>query len=160
MSDGEPILRPATVEDAAAISALFAQALPDPWTEAMIAESLQHGCHGLVAPWGVSLRGVALLQLLSPEAELLQVAVAVRHRHHGIGRALVRGSLALAARAGAEAVFLEVRPSNEPALSLYLTEGFAQVGRRRGYYSDGEDALIMRRSVRYPLPMPDDPAVR
>ena len=39
---------------------------------------------------------------------------------------------------------LEVRPSNEPAIQLYYKHGFAQVGRRRGYYQDPkEDAIIM-----------------
>ena len=41
-------------------------------------------------------------------------------------------------------VVLEVRPSNQHAVSLYESFGFRVVGRRRGYYYDtGEDALVM-----------------
>ena len=39
---------------------------------------------------------------------------------------------------------LEVRASNAPAIALYMKHGFAQVGRRRGYYDDPkEDAILM-----------------
>jgi ribosomal-protein-alanine N-acetyltransferase len=41
---------------------------------------------------------------------------------------------------------LEVKPSNQAALSLYQKFGFTEAGRRRGYYKDtGEDALILWR---------------
>jgi ribosomal-protein-alanine N-acetyltransferase len=43
---------------------------------------------------------------------------------------------------------LEVRPSNDPAIKLYRNLGFLVGGRRRGYYpDDGEDALIMWRTM-------------
>jgi ribosomal-protein-alanine N-acetyltransferase len=46
--------------------------------------------------------------------------------------------------AGASALTLEVRVSNEPAKALYRRFGLAPAGVRRGYYEpDGEDALIM-----------------
>ena len=48
---------------------------------------------------------------------------------------------------GAVETFLEVNVRNEPALGLYLGAGFEEVGRRRGYYSDGADALIMKRQL-------------
>jgi len=46
-----------------------------------------------------------------------------------------------------EAVFLEVRPSNPGAIALYLSEGFVQVGLRKGYYQapgGREDALVLK----------------
>ena len=43
----------------------------------------------------------------------------------------------------ANAMTLEVRPSNKGAIHLYESLGFKSVGRRRGYYEDGEDAEIM-----------------
>ena len=49
-----------------------------------------------------------------------------------------------ARRNGVELVFLEVRPTNHEALSLYERFGFRVIGRRKGYYFDtGEDALVM-----------------
>jgi ribosomal-protein-alanine N-acetyltransferase len=40
-----------------------------------------------------------------------------------------------------------VRPSNQAALELYRAQGFRPLGRRRGYYQDGEDALILGRDL-------------
>ena len=41
-------------------------------------------------------------------------------------------------------VFLEVKRSNFPALNIYLDSGFQEIGVRDGYYSDGEDAIVMK----------------
>jgi ribosomal-protein-alanine N-acetyltransferase len=39
--------------------------------------------------------------------------------------------------------FLEVRESNEKAINLYMTFGFETIHRRKAYYPNGEDALVM-----------------
>jgi ribosomal-protein-alanine N-acetyltransferase len=44
---------------------------------------------------------------------------------------------------GAVKVHLEVAAGNTPARALYDTVGFTEAGRRRRYYSNGEDALLM-----------------
>jgi ribosomal-protein-alanine N-acetyltransferase len=75
------------------------------------------------------------------------VAVAPDHQGRGIGRALVRGLLAVADAEHAE-VFLEVRTDNEPAHRLYESEGFTVVGLRRRYYPVSQaDAHTMRREA-------------
>jgi ribosomal-protein-alanine N-acetyltransferase len=48
---------------------------------------------------------------------------------------------------GAAAMFLEVSDRNLPARALYAAAGFAEVGRRRRYYADGSDALVLRRGL-------------
>jgi ribosomal-protein-alanine N-acetyltransferase len=48
-----------------------------------------------------------------------------------------------AARQGAERLFLEVATGNAPARALYAAMGFVEIGQRRHYYPDGDDALIM-----------------
>jgi ribosomal-protein-alanine N-acetyltransferase len=58
--------------------------------------------------------------------------------------------LEVAERAQVEAIFLEVRASNHPAIQLYYTTGFVQVGVRKDYYPSGtgpEDALILMREL-------------
>jgi ribosomal-protein-alanine N-acetyltransferase len=56
--------------------------------------------------------------------------------------------LAEAVRRGAREAFLEVRVDNEPARALYRSEGFDEVGRRRGYYDGGRvDAVTMRKEL-------------
>ena len=50
--------------------------------------------------------------------------------------------------AGVRSLYLEVRESNVAARALYDSEGFAAVGRRRGYYRNPlEDALLLRREI-------------
>jgi ribosomal-protein-alanine N-acetyltransferase len=57
--------------------------------------------------------------------------------------------LAEAVRRGAREVFLEVRVDNDGARALYASEGFAELGRRRGYYDGGRvDAVTMRKQLR------------
>lgn len=78
------------------------------------------------------------------EADINNVAVATEHRGQGLGRELVRGLLAFIWALGCRQVNLEVRRSNRRAIGLYESCGFTVVGCRGGYYSDGEDALLMQ----------------
>jgi len=74
---------------------------------------------------------------------MMNVAVAPEQRRRGIATALIEGALA---RIGPDSpVTLEVRPSNDSAIALYETFGFRSSGYRKGYYANGEDAMIMWR---------------
>jgi len=85
--------------------------------------------------------------LSATEAEILNVAVDPAFRRKGIGSLLIRELLHRFATAGAKGIFLEVRPSNVPAITLYQRFGFQQIGERPGYYRDPvESALVLRRS--------------
>jgi ribosomal-protein-alanine N-acetyltransferase len=82
------------------------------------------------------------------EAEIHTIGVDLAFQGRGIGRALLRGLLAVADTLHA-AVFLEVRTDNDAARALYESEGFAVVGLRRRYYQpSGADAHTMRRESR------------
>jgi ribosomal-protein-alanine N-acetyltransferase len=61
---------------------------------------------------------------------------------------LLAGAMAQAASLGATAMFLEVSERNEAARALYAAAGFVPAGRRRRYYADGTDALVLRRDLR------------
>ena len=66
----------------------------------------------------------------------------------GIGSILLRYMAEVAARAGCRNMTLEVRRSNEPAISMYRKGGFRDSGLRKGYYSDNhEDAVLMDREI-------------
>ncbi len=89
--------------------------------------------------------GHGVLWRVADEAELANLAVLPEVRGRGIGGALLDRLLSRARRGGVTAVFLEVRDTNEPALDLYRTRGFRQVGVRREYYErPREDARILR----------------
>jgi ribosomal-protein-alanine N-acetyltransferase len=77
---------------------------------------------------------------------LMNVAVDPGQRRRGVGSALLAQMIE---RAGPDEEYtLEVRPSNEQAITLYERLGFRAAGRRPRYYRDnGEDALIMWRTL-------------
>jgi ribosomal-protein-alanine N-acetyltransferase len=82
------------------------------------------------------------------EAHLLDVAVAGVLHGAGLGRFLLDRIAARARSQGMASILLEVRPSNERALHVYRRYGYAEIGRRKGYYPahEGrrEDAIVMR----------------
>ncbi len=77
------------------------------------------------------------------EGHILNVAVHGDFRGKGIGRMLVERVLTDCLEKGAEFVALEVRHSNLSAINLYRQFGFVETGRRKRYYENGEDALLM-----------------
>jgi ribosomal-protein-alanine N-acetyltransferase len=78
------------------------------------------------------------------EAHITLLAVHPQYQHQGLGQAMLISLLAQAHDRGLERATLEVRVSNQPAISLYKKFGFQIAGRRRGYYKDtNEDALIL-----------------
>ena len=79
-------------------------------------------------------------------ADMMNLAVAPEYRRLGIGEKLVTELIEKLKENQVTCLTLEVRISNEPAIKLYPKLGFAEVGRRPGYYHNPrEDALILRK---------------
>ena len=93
----------------------------------------------------------ALFQVIAPEAELLTLAVDPPSQGRGLGRIALDTATTLAARLGATTLFLEVAEDNVPARALYARAGFAETGRRRGYYARAGgapvDAVLLARGL-------------
>lgn len=128
--------------------AIEQEAFAEPWTrEAYLEEAARPISHLIALVSGENLErlvGYAGFWQIFDEADINNVAIAPDLRGQGHGRQLIRGVLAAAERLGCRRLVLEVRPSNTAALALYRGCGFAECGRRAGYYQDnGEDALIM-----------------
>lgn len=88
--------------------------------------------------------GFAAFQRLIDEAELRNIAVDPEHQHQGVGKALLLEARKHLLQSGAKRVFLEVRKSNKPALTLYYSAGFALLSERKEYYRDPtEDAFVL-----------------
>lgn len=94
-----------------------------------------------------SLLGYACFWAILDEAHITIVAVHPDHRRKFLGNLLLYSLLVRARQRGMERATLEVRISNQSAISLYEKYGFKVAGRRKRYYTDtDEDALILWRS--------------
>ncbi len=88
--------------------------------------------------------GFAAIQLILDEAELRNLVIHPSHRQKGIGRALLERVIQQLQESGAKELYLEVRPSNQPARTFYAAAGFRLEFTRPDYYHDpSEDALEM-----------------
>jgi ribosomal-protein-alanine N-acetyltransferase len=97
-----------------------------------------------------SLAGHCVFTVIIDEAELLNFCLAPAHQGQGLAKPFLDQVLADMAGQGAATIFLEVRESNEAALRLYVSVGFNEIGRRKGYYSapqGREDAILMSREL-------------
>lgn len=134
----------------AELAALHARCftLPRPWSAAEFAGFLSDPLAFLLVEGDA---GFLLGRAVAGEAELLTLAVAPEARRRGLGRKLVARFLYQARLRGAVTAFLEVADTNTGARALYAASGFAESGRRKEYYRDGNgaavDAVVMSRSL-------------
>ena len=142
----EPTVRLGSPTDLLAVERIEKASFDDPWVRQVLLQELVPSQLRLplVVEMGGEVVGYLMAWRSADELHILNLAVDPKRRRHGLGAALLRTVLEVAAREGMTAVSLEVRPGNEPALGMYRTFGFELAGVREGYYADsGEDALIL-----------------
>ena len=141
----ELLIRPMTAEDLTQVVDIEQHSFPHPWTIEHFRDEV-HYPHAFPLVAVTSEGGIAgylCPSLVLDEGEILDVAVRGDCRGLGVGRLLVTEALRVFQEKGALRVYLEVRTSNQAAISLYLALGFRETGRRKRYYENGEDALLM-----------------
>lgn len=117
-----------------------------PWTRRNFQDCLNSDYHCRVLCYDSKHIGHSVLSAAVGEAHLLNISIDLEYQGKGLGRLLLQHMMVQAMQHGAKLAFLEVRDSNKVAQSLYLDEGFNEVGRRVGYYparKGREDAVIM-----------------
>lgn len=142
---------PVFSRDAPRLAAVHAQAFETPWSADAIAEVLAGpGAFALAVGEPGPVVGFVLCRRIADEAEILTLAVRPADRRRGLADLLLNKAMALAAFAGAQAMFLEVAEDNLAALALYAGAGFVDVGRRTAYYARPAGAVaarVMRRDL-------------
>lgn len=121
-----------------------------PWSLAIFEDCLRVGYCCLVQEHEAQVRGYLIMSVAAGECHVLNLCVQPSARGHGLAYGLLKRGLRLARQLGADTAFLEVRLSNQAAISLYQRCLFAEVGMRRNYYPalvGREDALVMARSL-------------
>ncbi len=91
---------------------------------------------------GANLVAMACGWLVLDELHITLVAVTPGQRGQGLGARVLEALLEIARGQGAQHATLEVAPGNSAAVALYRRCGFRDAGLRRGYYRNGDDALI------------------
>jgi N6-L-threonylcarbamoyladenine synthase len=133
--------------DVPAVLAIERESFSLPWTRQMFEEELRQDLswRRVAESEGEGIAGFLIGRIYLDAWHLMDLAVASWGRRRGVATRLLDDFLR-AADAAVLPVFLEVRPRNVEALTLYERCGFAPVGARKRYYSDtGEDALVMMR---------------
>lgn len=145
------IVRPATLVDAAALARLHASGFEEAWTEADFQTWLARP-EGMAVVIGDEREAFAfgLGLVAGDDAELLTIATDPARRSQGLGRKVFRALDVMAAGRGLNRWILEVARNNLPAIGLYKSEGFVEIGLRKAYYKLREgrvDAFVMARPV-------------
>lgn len=120
-----------------------------PWIMEQFENTLsQPMIHCIVAEAKGELIGFLIFSVVENEAEIYHFVVAKIYQRKGIGMALIEEAKQAVREKKGQRIFLEVRASNEPALSLYKQMGFKPIGRRKGYYiRPVEDAMLLKCEV-------------
>jgi len=150
LKDADVRLRPMSESDLMQIMEIERRAYDFPWTPGIFRDCLRVGYCCWVYERGNVIEGYGVMSVAVGESHILNLCVQPESQDRGIGRRLLGHLMELARRHDAEMVLLEVRPSNKPALHLYKTMGFNEVGVRRHYYPGlrgREDALILASSL-------------
>jgi ribosomal-protein-alanine N-acetyltransferase len=127
-------------------------AFSQPWSEELVRRELRHEFSTVLLATephpADGILGFAIVWLVHDELHVLNVAVAPEARRRGVARALLAEVEGRASDEGAAKATLEVRRSNAPALALYRSLGYVEVGVRPRYYAeDGEDAILMDKDL-------------
>jgi ribosomal-protein-alanine N-acetyltransferase len=115
------------------------------------AELLRPDRVALVATGADAILGYLVFMVAGDMADLNRIAVVSGSRRRGVAAALLEAGLEQLRARGVSRVLLEVSETNEAAIRLYTRAGFREVARRRRYYRDGADAVVLE------LPLTEQP---
>jgi ribosomal-protein-alanine N-acetyltransferase len=148
-------LRKFTINDLASVTQINTACLPENYTDIFFVDLFRRYPEtfvvaeedGKIAGYIMCRIEVGLSNLglsgVVKKGHVVSVAVLSEHRRKGVGKALVIKALEGMRRYGAKQCYLEVRVTNQEAISLYKKLDFEVSRTIHGYYADGEDAFVM-----------------
>mgnify|MGYP000429746949 FL=1 len=139
------MIRIATSNDLADILSIEKKVFKHPWSKEQLSWELnsQPAAENYVMIARGNMIGYLFSHVVDDDVQILNIAIDIPFQHKGYGEQLL--SYFLDQFNTDSSIHLEVRKSNFPAINLYLKFGFHETGTRKGYYADGEDAIIMQR---------------
>ncbi|MEO0080524.1 MAG: ribosomal protein S18-alanine N-acetyltransferase [candidate division WOR-3 bacterium] len=137
------VIRPMVEEDLDRVMKLEQLIFPNPWRRLFFLSDIHRpDCLCCVAEENQEVVGY-LVAWGRDEVHLANLAVAPEKRNQGIGHLLMERLFQFSKEQGAASIYLEVRKSNAVARHFYSRLGFVPTYIRKGYYENGEDAVIM-----------------
>lgn len=139
------LIRPMELKDLPYVMVLENDLYKCPWTEKNFIDELEGNqyAYQFVLEHEGAVFGYYGMWIVADSATITKVSVNRVLQNKGLGKILMEDLLSRAQEAGAVYISLEVRVSNEAAIHLYEINGFKNVGIRKKYYADGEDAYSM-----------------
>lgn len=137
-------IRSMTLADLERVAAVERLCYAHPWSTEQFRRELENPLATVDLFWqnGV-VAGFLCSWYVQGEMEIHNVATHPAFRRQGVARKLLQHALDRARKRRLDRAFLEVRVGNQEAIALYRAFGFRPIATRKGYYPDGEDALVM-----------------
>lgn len=146
-------LRKMTAADAAAVHAIDTSVTVGPWSEQLFIDCINVGYECWVCIEDKTILGFGILSHGASEAHILNLGIATANQRNGLGQKMLQHLLNVAKMHGAEEIFLEVRPTNIPALELYKKFNFVEIGLRKDYYPAGDGGVEKEDALTLALPL-------
>jgi len=144
-------LRKMEIEYIESVLPMASTSVLNPWSREMFLGEITHPhskCFLLCEAKGNETEapvGFICFRTIGDESELLNICIHPQHRQKGLGGGLMSFFIAWGQQQGVKKYYLEVDPRNRPALLLYRSFDFHQVGTRKNFYQGRYEAWLMER---------------
>ena len=146
------VIREMEIEDLNEVFDIESSSSPHPWSKKMFLDEIKSSfshCftiqrHGVPQ---CRVMGFICFRNLGEESELLNICVHPQYRGIGIGKKLMQFYIDLSQEMKIKTFHLEVNVSNQPAIQLYQFFYYQSSGKRKRFYQNQFDALLMTRKA-------------
>lgn len=133
-----------TISDFEIILPILLSDFDDFWSSDTLKTELNNtNSYYIVAKQNENIVGFAGIWKSVDDIHITNIIVRKDFRKNGIGSLLLQKLILLTKSFGYKQLTLEVNSSNVPAIQLYLKFGFKNLGIRKKYYNNTNDAIIM-----------------
>lgn len=140
------MIRLGNEKDVQRLASISKESLHPAWGEEDFLSAMENA-QARVFVFGNEPKGYAVFYFAADEGEIPSIAVKQEDRKQGIGKDLLDAMVSFSKEEGIKRIFLEVRVSNETAISFYKGNGFLEVGKRPKFYDHPtEDGLILEKT--------------
>ncbi len=146
-TDADFAIQPLATKHLAQVVEIEETCFNDAWPLSVFRDSILTPPSAWVALKETQVVGYLITQTILDEIHLYNIAVREDFKRQGIASRLMTFLIQKAQTEDMQRILLEVRASNRAAIQFYQQSGFRDLYLRKGYYDDGEDALVMERRI-------------